>query len=212
MTGLAVRSAQRLGMHREKALQSSSVFEAEMKRRLWWQIIMLECTSAKLAGVASHAGPEFPWDTKRPLNVNDGDLHPSMSELPTETVRITEMVFCSSRYEVGSFIAAQSGRDYSDTTIEEIDAEIEKIKQSLDARMLKFCDPAIPLHFLAVNLVKSATCRIKLTARRSRIVANRSNKMSRGERRMLFDLSMELIDQYISTIRSERTRMSLPVQ
>lgn len=195
MTGLAVRSAQRLGLHREKALRSFSVFEAEMRRRLWWQIIMLESHAAKLCGVIAHAGPGFPWDAKRPMNINDGDLHPDMREAPKEHVGVTEMLLCSTRYEIGAFNIAHANNTGPTTSVECVDAEIERLRQSLEDRLLKFCDPAIPLHFMALNIAKGALCRMRLAARLPHVHAAKDADLPPDERDMLFRLCLELVEQ-----------------
>ena len=94
LAGLAVRIGQRIGLHRESASRAVSVFEAEMRRRLWWQILILDFRSAQLSGSKVEAdGQNF--QTKRPLNVNDSDLTPSMKEPPVEHPGITDMLFCS---------------------------------------------------------------------------------------------------------------------
>ena len=42
LAGLAMRIGQRIGLHRESASREVSVFEAEMRRRLWWQIVIVD--------------------------------------------------------------------------------------------------------------------------------------------------------------------------
>lgn len=47
MTGLAVRLAQALGMHRDGRLLNLSPFDAEMRRRLWWGICILDTPASE---------------------------------------------------------------------------------------------------------------------------------------------------------------------
>ncbi|KAM5343949.1 hypothetical protein ACJ41O_012486 [Fusarium nematophilum] len=47
LTGLAVRLAQNFGLHREGSLFGLSKFDMEMRRRLWWQIAILDAPSAE---------------------------------------------------------------------------------------------------------------------------------------------------------------------
>ena len=49
MMGIAVRIAQRQGLHAESCNQEFSPFEAEMRRRLWWQIVLLDSRIGELA-------------------------------------------------------------------------------------------------------------------------------------------------------------------
>lgn len=50
LTGVAVRIAQRLGIHTDIASSRLSPFDAEMRRRTWWQIVFLDGHASKLAG------------------------------------------------------------------------------------------------------------------------------------------------------------------
>ena len=73
-----------MGLHRERSLRGLSPFDTEIRRRLCWQILIMDSRSAQLSGAAIDAHFHLFWDTKRPLNVNDIDLSPSMSELLSE--------------------------------------------------------------------------------------------------------------------------------
>lgn len=46
-TGLAVRLAQSLGMHRDGSALGLSLFDAEMRRRLWWGICILDTPASE---------------------------------------------------------------------------------------------------------------------------------------------------------------------
>lgn len=47
MTGLAVRMAQTLGVHRDGAHFNLTPFEIEMRRRLWWQVCILDARASE---------------------------------------------------------------------------------------------------------------------------------------------------------------------
>ncbi|KAL6404547.1 hypothetical protein AUP68_13940 [Ilyonectria robusta] len=47
MTGLAVRLAQSLGMHRDGSTLNLGLFDAEMRRRLWWSICILDTPASE---------------------------------------------------------------------------------------------------------------------------------------------------------------------
>lgn len=46
LTGLIVRIAQNLGIHRDGSHFNVSPFEIEMRRRLWWQICLLDARAS----------------------------------------------------------------------------------------------------------------------------------------------------------------------
>ncbi|KAK1486734.1 C6 zinc finger protein [Colletotrichum cuscutae] len=102
LTGMLVRIAQRMGLHRDGELIGLQPFETEMRRRIWWQIIMLETKYAVLAGFGDTLLPPN-WDTKLPSNVNDADLLPGSTEPVKSRDGATEMAFCLMLYESRAF-------------------------------------------------------------------------------------------------------------
>lgn len=73
-----------------------------MRRRIWWQIIMLETKYAVLAGFGDTLLPPN-WDAKLPSNVNDADLLPGSAEPVKSRDGATEMAFCLMLYESRAF-------------------------------------------------------------------------------------------------------------
>lgn len=101
MTGLAIRMAQALGLQRDgEHFIHLTPFEIEMRRRIWWTLIMLDIRSSE------DQGTDFTiacgsYDTKFPLNINDKDIDPQMTEMPTERVGITDMAFPLTSFQMG---------------------------------------------------------------------------------------------------------------
>ncbi|KAG9664746.1 hypothetical protein KCU64_g462, partial [Aureobasidium melanogenum] len=141
--GVAVRLAHRLGIHREKNLQGMTVFAAEMNRRLWWQIYLLNRHYVNLCEDIDSSDPAhiLTFDTNRPLNLNDADLHPEMTTMPPEREGVTEMLFCSIRYEIGSFVRNLSLTVESQSRIE----AIHQLEARLEEKYARHCDGSIPL-------------------------------------------------------------------
>jgi len=105
LSGSTVRIAQRLGLHRDGSSHKISPFDAEIRRRTWWQIVFLDGHSSKLAGAGFPAWLAK-FDTRIPMNISDSDLSPTMKELPTEKEGATEMIFCCLRYETAQALRA----------------------------------------------------------------------------------------------------------
>ncbi|CAD0106612.1 unnamed protein product [Aureobasidium uvarum] len=194
LTGVAIRSAQQLGYHREKALRSPSVsvFQAELRRRLWWELTLLESFAAKQCGVTSMLYSRSAWDTNRPLNVNDSDLHPEMNQI-LEVRGITEMSFCSARFEIGELTMAYTSPDWqSSQDMSQADAAIQKLQQRLEDRLLKYCDPSIPMHRMLQMFGRGALARIRLTLRRHQMFAK--SGLSLEQRDCTFLLCLQLAE------------------
>ena len=103
MSGMLVRIAQKMGYHRDGESLNLTPFETEMRRRIWWQIIMQDAKNAMISGL-SHSMLPTNWDTKPPRNVNDADLFPGSTEPIQPREGPTEMAFCLLVYEIAKFM------------------------------------------------------------------------------------------------------------
>lgn len=154
LTGVAVRIGQRMGLHRDGVDLKLPPFEIEIRRRLWWQIVILEARASEFSGVGQTIR-DMKWTTKLPLNVNDSSLHPSMVELPNEQNGATEMIHCIIRYELGNFMLTQGAKSTVDGSWQKFQSSeiavtykeqaIRVAEELMEQEYLKFCDPSIPL-------------------------------------------------------------------
>ena len=81
LTGLAIRIAQSLGLHRDGTKFGLSPFDTEMRRRLWWQVCILDTRASEDHGSDPSIG-DFSYDTEFPMSINDEDLDPLQTECP----------------------------------------------------------------------------------------------------------------------------------
>lgn len=80
-----------MGLHRENA--DLSVFDTEIRIRLWWQLRCLDSRGRAIPNTVMRPLPAFEFgDVHLPLNVNDADLHPHMVVAPVEHEGPTEMI------------------------------------------------------------------------------------------------------------------------
>ncbi|OBR10178.1 fungal specific transcription factor domain-containing protein [Colletotrichum higginsianum IMI 349063] len=90
---LVVRLAQALHLHRDGPSPPLPPFEAEMRRRLWWMIVVLDIRAAEDRGTEASI-PRQSYNTRLPFNLNDDDLNPSMTTPLEDRTGPTEMTFC----------------------------------------------------------------------------------------------------------------------
>jgi hypothetical protein len=91
MGSIAIRIAQRLGLHRDGSHYANlSPFKQEMRRRLWWHAIMLEGRAMEDRTFDPRIY-DFMADTKLPSNLNDADLTIDMKELPESKLGCTDI-------------------------------------------------------------------------------------------------------------------------
>jgi hypothetical protein len=160
LSGTMLRIAQKMGYHRDGESLNLPPFETEMRRRIWWQVIIQDVKYAMISGL-NHSLLPVNWDTKRPLNLNDADLYPGLTEPVQEREGATEMAFVLVMTEVGKFMIAAASNPGFDAAImgqslehamgdEEVAAEnLEKyrvILRNLDTNLKemesRFVDPS----------------------------------------------------------------------
>lgn len=98
-TFLAIRIAQSLGLHRDGSVFGLSPFNTEMRRRLWWQVCMLDCRAAEGHGTEQTLLDTI-YDTKFPLNIDESMLDPTATEPPKPRIGVSELSFCLMRFEI----------------------------------------------------------------------------------------------------------------
>ncbi|VUC28264.1 unnamed protein product [Clonostachys rosea] len=90
MTGVLVRSAVSMGLHRDGSkFANVGHFHSEMRRRLWWHICFVD-NRVSQCDVPEMALSESMFDTREPANVNDGDIFPGMTHEPVSREGFTE--------------------------------------------------------------------------------------------------------------------------
>ncbi|ETN46654.1 uncharacterized protein HMPREF1541_00840 [Cyphellophora europaea CBS 101466] len=99
MTGVLVRLAMKLGLHRDPEVLKLSPFDCEMRRRLWWQIVVLDVLTAQ-DNDTDPSMLEHSFDTQFPTNVDDQALDISMSTPATNSSKRTDMAFTLRRIQL----------------------------------------------------------------------------------------------------------------
>jgi hypothetical protein len=89
----AVRIAHALGLHRDGDGRAFTFFDAEMRRRLWWQILVLDMRASEDRG-SELMILDGSFNTIMPQNLNDEDFNLESRTAPPSSNGITEMTFC----------------------------------------------------------------------------------------------------------------------
>ncbi|KAL2796678.1 putative fungal-specific transcription factor [Aspergillus keveii] len=195
LTGIAIRLAQRMKIHRDGETDSLPPYEVQMRRRLFWQLLPLDSFASQASGVGISLPPNS-WDTKPPLNINDIDISPGMTEQPIERKGATDMIFCLSRLQIHDFYTRESVQsDIAGTTqsrnSEEVEAAIGEVEDLIETKYLRYCDIVNPLHFLTSAMVRSATNAVRLRARMPLLLKDTSTL---AERKALSTLAERILD------------------
>ncbi|KFZ24109.1 hypothetical protein V502_01417 [Pseudogymnoascus sp. VKM F-4520 (FW-2644)] len=209
LTGVAIRIAEGMGMRIDGKLLGLSPFETEIRRRLWWQLKLHDSRAAELCGQAKFQ--DFGLNNtspKKPANVNDADLHPSMLQAPEESTRPTEMIWCMFRSELSGFASAQisrmpkldkavfSNHEYAAMDNVKIkDVFIHGLIDDLETKFLRFCDPSQPLQLMVLFGARCATNIIRFMTYHPRKWANHDQVPS-SEQQLVWDVVLQLLEQY----------------
>jgi hypothetical protein len=163
LTGLVVRIAQTIGVHRDGVHFGLKPFDVEMRRRLWWQVCILDTRASEDHG-CDPTITEQSFDTKMPLNVNDVDITPDMKDLPEVKHGCTDMSFCLIRFEVsGTFRRInyippgppkQCTEHLAGITLQEKEKWITECHERLEERYLKDCDMSVPLFWVTATVAR----------------------------------------------------------
>lgn len=82
LTGVLIRIAVSMKLHQDGSTTSSiTPFDVELRRRLWWQICLIDSRSDDMQ-VSQFKISEGIFDTKPPINVDDTHIYPGMSTAP----------------------------------------------------------------------------------------------------------------------------------
>ncbi|KNG81759.1 fungal specific transcription factor [Aspergillus nomiae NRRL 13137] len=174
LIGVAIGTAMKIGLHCDGAGLGLSPFEAEMRRRLWWQICTLDVRTAEDHG-SEPTILESTFNTELPLNINDTSLEPDMSELPQSQLGKTEMTFTLVRFEGSHFArrVAFSDRFCRTNTYPVMNEAqkreaIEQFKELIEKQYLSFCDKEVPLDFITAASIRLILVKLKLAVCRLR--------------------------------------------
>ena len=202
LSGVATRIAQRMGLQRDGIGLEVPIFETEMRRRLWWQIMVLEGRMAELSGSTFPFAANFS-DTKLPLNINDNQIQPGMTTAPTEIEGATEMMFCNLRYTIGDFFRSVqekapgkgfNGISHWQTGPANTDAKdkmIDELERIFEQKFVRFCDPLDRLHMMTAVVARSVLAIIRFKVHHPR---HQNRKMEQVEIDKLFSNCLKIIE------------------
>jgi hypothetical protein len=156
MLGLAIHIAQRMGIHNKPTYAKCTALEAEMRRRLWWSLIMFDNPICEMFDYKT-ATLAPTWDYRTPLNVNDFDIRPEMKTPPAIHLppRLYQSVF--EDYCQGYSARPRSRR-----------RQLIALEKTLGDKYLKFCNPENLLHFMTIYTTRGYLAKIRLVEHFSR--------------------------------------------
>ncbi|KAJ5154578.1 uncharacterized protein N7500_010017 [Penicillium coprophilum] len=166
--GNAIGIALKMGLHRDAFASRLPPFEVEMRRRLWWQIYILDISTAEESGTTPRILESW-FDTKLPSNVNDASLDPDMKEPPRNCSGKTEMMLSLTRSEISTFARKIIFSDqfceencYPVLSTPEKSTAIDLTKEKVEQQYLLHLDPSIALDYFTIISSNLILAKLKL--------------------------------------------------
>lgn len=201
MTSVILRLAQGLGVHRDGTNFALKPFETEMRRRLWWHICLMDVRSSEDHGTDPLIHENM-YDVRLPLNVNDDDLHPDMTESPKEKEGCTDLTFCLIRCEITSALrrvnyACPSNRFRLGTaapSLERCERMIQILSTRVEERYIKHCDMNIPIQWTSATVGRLILAKLWLVVHHPMTRRDRTTNLSQATRESLFHTAIEVLE------------------
>ncbi|RSL88575.1 hypothetical protein CEP51_001671 [Fusarium floridanum] len=165
---VAIRIAERMGIQTEAINARYTVLEAEMRRRLWWSLMLFD---ARMSGLSDHKPMILAptWDCAIPLNVSDSDLREETKEPPPARTGVSEAFFAVVRSELGESIRhTRFHLDFTNPALKTIAKELpdggnlDALERMVEEKYLKFCDQENALQYMTMWTTRAqlSNCRL----------------------------------------------------
>ncbi|KAJ4319332.1 hypothetical protein N0V84_006417 [Fusarium piperis] len=171
---VAIRIAERMGIQTEAINAKYTVLEAEMRRRLWWSLMLFD---ARMSGLSDHKPMILAptWDCAIPLNVSDSDLREETKEPPPPRAGVSEVFFAVVRSELGQFIRhTRFHLEFTNPALKPIakelpdDGNLGALEKMAEEKYLKFCDSDNPLQYMTIWTTRAQLSNYRLLENYSR--------------------------------------------
>lgn len=213
LCGVACRIAITLGLHCDGSHLGISPLETEIRRRTWWQILILDIRSSEDHGsdpvIIQHS-----FDTRFPLNIEDEDLTPSMDEPPPERVGITRMSFCLVRYHSAKTFARLFARpaaflsptgSWPESTMQQKQRWIQVCQETLQEKFYRHCDMQNPLHWITFTVSKLILAKQWLILYQPFQRCNMGATLPPETRERLFLISLDSVESSVQLEKERKT-------
>ncbi|RAO71254.1 uncharacterized protein BHQ10_007266 [Talaromyces amestolkiae] len=208
MCSVILRLATGLGIHRDGTNFGLSPFETEMRRRLWWHIVIVDVRTAEDHGTDPMIN-EWMYDTRMPLNINDDDISPEMKFFPPERAGFTDMTFTMIRCHVSrnyrNLISFPGGTKSVTPTLEDRKKTVECLHKTLNEKYVKYCDMQEPLQWACATMARLVVAKLWLVVHHP-MLKNNLTSLSVEDRNRILLTSIEVIEFTRLMETSESTR------
>ncbi|XP_044719785.1 fungal specific transcription factor domain-containing protein [Hirsutella rhossiliensis] len=192
-----------LGLHRDGSHFKLSPFETEIRRRLWWAILMLDLRSAEELGTDMTIG-ERSYDTQMPSNINDSDISPESPELPIPregrsdcAVSLVRAEICalSRRLVTAASAMADMCPKADEGTMADRERMLIEVYQRVEHKFLQHVlDEADPLYWVAAMIARVIMAKMCLVIYQPMLFPGSNYELSGEIRQRIYVASIEITE------------------
>ncbi|KAL6229910.1 hypothetical protein BDW75DRAFT_234842 [Aspergillus navahoensis] len=199
MSALILRLAQGLGLHRDGNNFGLKPFDAEMRRRLWWHVILLDLRSSEDHGTDVQIHDQM-FDTRLPLNVNEADLSPNTKERPKPRVGFTDMTFFLIRCDICyalrrvAYTCPNTSGAISGPTPDNCPNVVQTVNMHIEEQYLKHCDMSDPIQWISATIARLVLTKMWLVIHHPITRSDLDSQLSHESRESLFITSIEVTE------------------
>ncbi|KAK3302003.1 uncharacterized protein B0T15DRAFT_505082 [Chaetomium strumarium] len=190
MLAASIRIAQRMGFHDESTYTRHTTVEAEMRRRLWWSLVVFDHRICEMSDYkATTLTPTR--DCRIPSNRRCFAV--IRSEL-ADLIRHSTFHINLVNPVLAAVAKAKDLRDMSVPANGE--NEMSTIQKAIQAKYLAFCDPADPLHYLTIWTTRGyLPARNRLPEHYARYVTSpATTQQADSQRNAALSYALEMLD------------------
>ncbi|EXM14109.1 hypothetical protein V3481_007357 [Fusarium oxysporum f. sp. vasinfectum] len=167
INGLALRSAQSIGLHRDGSSLGLSPFESEIRRRVWWYFQERDSRGAEDYGLQNPSGASAVYGVELPRNLHDSDIFPGMKELPPSRPDWTRMTLplCSNQSSRAWTQLFQMSCSADGIPDEDVRRQVIKDAVKVEG-ILQRCNPVIPEQRMTIRTSRLILYKVDVVSRR----------------------------------------------
>ena len=226
MTGLVIRMALALGLHRDGSNfgNSLSPYEVELRRRVWCAVCALDVRSSEDQGTDLTIMPSS-YDTRFPLSINDSDIEPGSKETPRERDELTDMTYALLNFEVTGLAqrmmasakqasvpngaAGAPSTSSGEQFLQEQNRMLEEVHRKLESRYLRHSpDTSSVIYWTSVTITRLFMAKMTLILNLPRLlqVDKSSSALSLADEDLRTRLLSSAIDvaEYNDALKTEK--------
>ncbi|CAK7233414.1 hypothetical protein SBRCBS47491_008602 [Sporothrix bragantina] len=222
MTGVVIRMAKGLGLHRDGSSFGNSLtaYEVEIRRRVWWTVCAIDVRSAEDQGTDLTILPND-FDTRFPLNINDNDISQDSdaTEPPVARDELTDVTYALLNFEVtglaqrmmaSAAAASKETGPRGEELLEEQNRMLDEVYQKLESVYLRHSpDTTSVIYWTGITITRLFLAKMTLILNLPRLIhetkdSQGANPSENEDLRMRLLSSAIEVAEYSDALKTER--------